>query len=241
MTKVLAAAVAGAAMMIASCGIAKSQENGGPTVERSFEVGDFERLAVAGPYEVEVRTGSAPSVQARGPQAAIERMRVEVDGDTLEIGSKKRSGLRISWSSSDSVQVTITVPSLKAAAIAGSGDITVDRVTGDSFEGGIAGSGDLRLANVAVNQLKMGISGSGEIRAAGRARNAEYEIAGSGGIEADELVAETAAVSIAGSGSVNGNATGTAAVNIMGSGDVRLRGGAQCTISKAGSGNVTCS
>ena len=46
---------------------------------------------------------------------------------------------------------------------------------------------------------------------------------------------------VGGSGSVNGQATGTAKVSIMGSGDVRLTGGAKCTVSKMGSGDVICS
>ena len=47
--------------------------------------------------------------------------------------------------------------------------------------------------------------------------------------------------SIAGSGNVRGQATGTADVSIMGSGDVTLTGGAKCSINKMGSGSANCS
>ena len=62
-----------------------------------------------------------------------------------------------------------------------------------------------------------------------------------GGINAGGVQAQTADVSIAGSGDVTANATQTADVSIMGSGNVQLSGGAKCKISKAGSGNVSCS
>lgn len=234
--------LAAAAIAIAATGCtgARSQDSG-PTVQRNYPIGAFDRIEVAGPYEVEVRTGADPGVSASGPERAIERMVVEVDGGTLKVHPRRRNGLNFNWSNDETVRLAVTVPSLRGADIAGSGTISVDRVAGEMFEGGVAGSGDLRLGQVEVQRLKMGIAGSGEIRAAGRARAVEYDIAGSGDIDAGELQAEEAKVSITGSGNVNGNATQTASVDIAGSGDVRLRGGAQCRVSKAGSGNVDCS
>lgn len=232
-----------AAAAAASAGCARDRnESAGPATTRNYQVGAFDRLEVAGPYEVTVTTGSAPSVRANGGEKSIERMVVEVKGNTLTIHPKKRSGMSFGWSRSHPVKLTVTVPKLSAAEIAGSGTISVNKVSGDSFEAGVAGSGDLRLGEVDVKRLKASIAGSGEINAGkGRAGAAEYEIAGSGDIDAAGLVAETAAVSIAGSGNIAANATGTAKVDIAGSGDVRMTGGAQCRVSKAGSGNVDCS
>lgn len=237
---ILAGMIAAAA---ASSGCAKDrQESAGPTTTRNYPVGAFDRIEVAGPYDVTVATGGAPSVRASGGERAIERLVVEVRGSTLRIHPRKRSGLHFGWSKSQPVKLTVTVSRLAAAEIAGSGDITVDKVAGDSFEAGVAGSGNVRLGQVNVKRLKAGIAGSGEISAGrGRALAADYEIAGSGDIDGAGVVAETAAVSIAGSGNVAAHATGTASVEIAGSGDVRVTGGAKCSVSKAGSGNVQCS
>lgn len=243
MGKAMLAGMAAVAMVVGGCSEARSQASAsGPAVERSYQVGQFTRIQVSGPYTVQVRTGAAPSVRASGSDAALQRMEVEVDGATLKIRPRKERG-RI-WSNNrvEPVRLAVTVPRLAAAAIAGSGEIEVDRIAGDSFDGSVAGSGDLRLGTVEVARLKMAISGSGDIRArGGRAGEANYTIAGSGDIDMGSLSAETAAVSIAGSGNISGSATRTAAVNIAGSGDVRLRGGAQCRVRKAGSGNVDCS
>ena len=227
----------------ASAGCAKDrQESAGPAATRNYQVGPFDRLEVAGPYDVTVTTGSAPSVRASGGERAIERMVVEVKGRTLSIHTKKRSGFNFGWSNSLPVKLTVTVPALSGAEIAGSGDISVNKVAGDLFEAGVAGSGNLRIGEVNVKQLKAGIAGSGGIHAGrGRAAAANYEIAGSGDIDGAGVSAETAAVSIAGSGNITAHATGTASVEIAGSGDVRVTGGAKCSISRAGSGNVQCS
>lgn len=228
------------ALATAGCGETRA-EDGGSTVERQYQVTTFQSIAVAGPYEVEVVTGRAPSVSASGPEKLIERLVVEVKGDRLLIHPRKEKGFK--WSSSrGTAKVQVTAPMLRAAAIAGSGGISVDTISGDSFEGSIAGSGDLRVGSLEVQSLKLSIGGSGDATAGpGRAGNAEYSIAGSGQINAEGVRTDTASVSIAGSGSVNGQATGTADVSIMGSGDVSLSGGAKCNVSKMGSGEVRCS
>lgn len=233
--------VFGAAMIAAGCGQSRA-EDGGPMVERSFQVGAFERIEVAGPYDVRVHTGPAPSVSGRGPQALMDRLVVEVKGDRLMIHPRNER-LGFNWNSSrGTATLDVTVPALRSASIAGSGNINVDKVAGDRFEGNIGGSGNLTLDSLNVQALNLSIGGSGEaIAKSGQAQTVNYAIAGSGDIDARGIRAGTASMSIAGSGNIAGQATGTADVSIMGSGDVELTGGAKCSVSKAGSGSVRCS
>src|SRR5688500_6931636 len=176
MRKAIALAMVIAAAASAGCARDRDRsESAGPATTRNYQVAGFERIAVAGPYEVTVSTGREPSVRAEGGERAIERMVVEVKAGTLQIHPKKRSGMNFGWSRSHPVKLTVTVPSLVAAEIAGSGDIAVDKVSGALFEAGVAGSGDLRLGEVDVKRLKAGIAGSGEINAGrGRAAVADY-------------------------------------------------------------------
>ena len=242
MRRAIAAAVIAASATTSACGRSHS-EDGGPTVARTYQVGGFDQIEVAGPYNVEVRTGANPSVSARGSQKLIEHMVVEVQNGKLLIHPERQKGwLHTGWHFRGKVELTVTVPQLRGASIAGSGDIRVDQVKGDSFEGEIAGSGGLDIAALDVQTLKLAIAGSGGTKVgSGRAQRAEFSIAGSGDIDARAVQAQTADVSIAGSGNITANASGTADVSIMGSGDVQLTGGAKCKISKAGSGNVSCS
>ena len=233
-----------AATAAAGCSQGRA-EDGGPTVQRSYQVGNFQRLEVAGPYDVRVRTGANPSVSATGPEKLLDRLVVEVKGDRLLIHPESEHRGFFNWGRSGvrgNATLEVTVPALREASIAGSGGISVDKVHGSDFEGSIAGSGDLNLDSLNVQSLKLSIAGSGDVRAhSGQAQRADYSIAGSGGIDARAIQAQTADVSIAGSGSVNAQASGTADVSIMGSGDVVLTGGAKCHVSKAGSGDVRCS
>ena len=243
MRKALMIGILAAAAASAGCSHDRGEKDSGPVVSRAYEVGNFDQVEVTGPFDVTIRTGSAPSVNARGNQKLIDRLVVEVKGSRLEIHPDEHHGF-FNWgsSSSGSGQIAITVPTLTAATLAGSGQIDIDKVQGDRFDGQIAGSGDLRVDSVAVQALKLGIAGSGDARAmSGKVSNAEYEIAGSGGIDAGGVEAAMLKVSIAGSGDVKARATGTAKVEIMGSGDVNVTGGAKCTVSKMGSGDAHCS
>ncbi|MFP5328948.1 MAG: head GIN domain-containing protein [Alphaproteobacteria bacterium] len=235
-------AVTAAATATAGCGRDRA-ETGGPTVQRTYPVGAFEEIEVAGPYDVQVRTGDNPSVAASGPEKVIEKLVIEVKGDKLLIHPSKERKWWGSWGSSHgSAKIQVTVPSLKGAAIAGSGGIAIDKVKGASFDASVAGSGDLSIESLEVEGLNVSVAGSGDVRArSGQVRSADYSIAGSGDIDARGVRSETADVSIAGSGSVAAQATGTADVSIMGSGDVELTGGAKCSVSKVGSGDVRCS
>jgi hypothetical protein len=242
MHKAIAAGLMAAAVSTSGCARGGAQSPG-PTIERNFQVGAFDRLELTGAYDATVRTGVAPSVNAKGGQNLLDELVVEVKNGTLEIRPRERHGFHWGWGGHNGkVALTITVPALRAAELAGSGGIHIDRVAGDSFEGSVAGSGDLNVDRVEVGDFKLGIAGSGDAKASGgTARTVKYDIAGSGGIDAKGVAAEDASVSIAGSGDVSAHATKTAKVDIAGSGDVDLTGGAKCSISKMGSGDVRCS
>ena len=241
MRKSVAAAVIAASAATSAC----HAESGGSgaTVSRNYQVGNFQEIEVAGPFDVTVRTGSNPSVSAQGSEKLLGRTVVEVRGDKLVIRPEDHHGwFNFGWGSHGKANFTVTVPQLSGATIAGSGDINVDKVQGNRFEGTVAGSGGISVANMDVQSLKLSIAGSGGVKAGtGKAQAAEYEIAGSGDVDAGAVQVQQAKVSIAGSGGVRARATGTADVSIMGSGDVDVSGGAKCSVSKAGSGNVRCS
>ena len=210
----------------------------GTGTTRTYMVSDFSTIDLRGASDVDVRVGTGFSVRAQGPAEALDRLTIERDGDTLEIG--RRKGVNLNWGRSGKVKVFVTLPRLAAAAISGSGDMTVDRVEGTRFAADVAGSGSLGVAAVRVDDLAVSIAGSGSVSAAGSARALAVEIAGSGDVDAAGLKARSARVEIAGSGSVRAVVDGPATVDMMGSGDVDLGSAARCTVSKMGSGSVRC-
>ena len=234
------AATAAACAAVAACGV--NRANAGAETSRSFPVGNFSSIEVAGPYDVQVRTGGKPGVSVKGPEKLVDQMEVEVRGNELRIGQKKDRMFRsVHWGKHSTVTIEVTAPSLDGAAIAGSGDMNVDKVKGNAFRGSVAGSGSLSVGSVEVATLKLSIAGSGDIDASGKANDADYSIAGSGSVRSPKVTSQTLKASIAGSGDIRANVTDSANISIVGSGDVTVTGGAKCNVSKMGSGNANCS
>jgi len=227
-------------IVLAACGTSNGASRGdGPATTRSFAVGAFDSVELAGSDSVRVVTGAKAGVVASGPAAVLDKLDIRVEGNTLTIG-RHRKGWRMGFDKSPGATITVTTPGIKAAAVAGSGDMTIDRAVGDAFAGSLAGSGNLDIANVLVRDIAFEIAGSGDLRAAGKAQAATLEIAGSGNIDADRLVSQTADISIAGSGNARVTAKGSAKISIAGSGDATVKGTGNCTVSKVGSGDGRC-
>lgn len=233
-------------LALAACNFSAGAQEGegggdGRVAQRSFDVGTFDGVALAGSHDVVVTVGGAPSVRAEGDAGIIERLDIRVQDGKLRIGTKKGTN----WSASflrnrAPVTIHVTAPSLSFAAVAGSGDMKIDKVEGDSFSGSIAGSGDMEIGSIAVGSADFSVAGSGDIKAAGTAGTAKVSIAGSGDVDLGAVESRTADVSVVGSGDVRTKAMESADVSIMGSGNVTVAGTAKCTVSKRGSGDVRC-
>jgi hypothetical protein len=241
------AAILMSTLAVAACNMgANAQESegsagGGRMTQRSYQLGGFDAVGSAGSQDVIVAVGSAHSVRAEGDSEVLDRLDIRVEDGTLKIGHKKGSD----WSGlfkgdRPKTRIFVTMPAIRSAAVAGSGDMRVDRVQGERFAASIAGSGDIEVAQMQVRDAKFSVAGSGNIKASGTAEKSTTSIAGSGDIDLGGVRVRTASVSVAGSGDVRIHASETADISIVGSGDVEVAGSARCNVSKRGSGDVRC-
>jgi hypothetical protein len=251
--------ILGILLLLAGCHSgAVGNEGGHAMAERSFNVGEFDSVALQGSYQVVVHVGDGPSVRAEGEAAAVERLDVRVDNGTLRIAS------RGSWldfrSFGRGATIYVATPTLDAATVRGSGPMTVDRIQSESFEAAVSGSGGLRIEEVRARsaqfsvsgsgslrvdalqaeQFEAALSGSGGLRAAGTAGNSRVTVRGSGSARLDQLQTRRTTVSASGSGSLAIHASETAEGSLRGSGSVTVHGPAHCAITRSGSGHVRC-
>ena len=225
-------------LLAAGCSASDEAKPSGVSGNRSFAATGFDTVSLRGPDDVIVRVGGQPSVTATGDSGLLERLTVEVVGSELRIGREKTG---LGWSSSKgAATVTVTMPAIKGASVAGSGNMDIDAVAGPNFQGSVAGSGELKIATLKTETITLDIAGSGDAKIAGTTGRAKYSVAGSGDIEAAGLSARDADISVAGSGNVAAGVTGNATISLVGSGDADITGGAKCSISKIGSGEVKC-
>lgn len=218
---------------------AQGNADAGARTSRAFQVGAFDKINLTGSPDVVVAVGGQPSVRAEGEAADLERLDIAVVDGELRISMRPGSGWH--WGSHHGITIHVTVPSLQAAAIRGSGDINIDQVQGPAFAATVDGSGDLDVRQLRVaGAASFNLTGSGGIRAGGGAPRTNASLNGSGDLSLAGFETTDATISLVGSGDVALRATGTAAVQLTGSGGVTVAGGARCTISRSGSGDVDC-
>ncbi len=229
-----------AALPLAGCGshaaTAPGVPGSGTGPARSFAVANFSTVESTGSDDVQIATGTGFSVRAEGDPGVLDKLRVVRNGATLEIGRSPG----FTFGVGRKTKVFVTMPRIARATVAGSGDIAIDHVDADRFDGAVDGSGDLSVRALKVGAVAVAIQGSGDIALAGAARSFAAMLTGSGNIDARHLKAGEANVTLPGSGNVQADVTGNAKVDLSGSGDVDLGGAARCSISKTGSGSVRC-
>jgi hypothetical protein len=206
--------------------------------EATYQVAEFERIATVGAQDVEITFGDTYSVRAEGSPKALGQLEVVSENGELIIRPKRQFGG--DWESLSSATFHITVPHLERIALAGSGDIRIDRIESDRFSGDIAGSGKLAIGAMKVDEAAFSIGGSGSVSAAGTARHTQISIGGQGEIDAAGLQSETAQVRIGGVGDVELTVNDEAEISIAGSGDIDITGTARCSVSRFGVGEVRC-
>jgi len=179
----------------------------GPDVTRSVAFEGGERLELDLGAEVTYVQGAANTVVITGPQAVIDRVRVQGSRLWMEDGPERvtlrwENGSLNGWSDSERISIVVTAPSVTA------------------FD--MEGSSDVKIRDYDQDTLAIDLSGSGEIEVDGRATTLELDISGSGEADLSRLILTDANVAIAGSGEARLGPTGRADISISGSGDVEL-------------------
>ncbi len=206
--------------------------------DRRFTVTGFDHIMASGSENITITTGKAASLVATGAAEQLDKLDINVEGNTLRIDHKSHWGWN--WGNRDAVRIAITMPALQGIKASGSGDIVADHGTGPMFESRLSGSGNLRIADIDSSDVVLGITGSGDITAAGKCKQARLTISGSGEMALAGLTCSAVDIGISGSGDVVVRATQEAMTRVSGSGNVVITGGARCQSRTTGRGTISC-
>jgi hypothetical protein len=141
-------------------------EGSGKVIEDSRSVPAFQKLRLDGGFDVRVQIGGPAKVVVRADDNLQPLIVTRVEGDTLVVGTEQEKNVH----SRSKVLVTVTTPSLSAAALRGSGDLTIDGARGGPFELSLSGSGDVRLGGADLSRLSVALAGSGDVHLQGRSK-----------------------------------------------------------------------
>lgn len=206
---------------------------------RNFGITDFQKVRVDGPYKVVLSTGVAPFARATGSPAALDRVAIEVRGDTLVVHNGLDDWGGYPGQSVGPVAIELGTHDLSAASLNGSGTLTIDRVKGLSFDLSVQGSGVGAISQAAVDQLNVSVVGTASARLAGRAAKVTAMIRGLSSFDASALAVKDATLGADGAATIAANISNSVTVNATGPATVRLSGGPSCTLSVTGSADVS--
>lgn len=177
-----------------------SDRDKGEDVTKSFEFSDFDKIDVAGVYDLQVEVGPDYSVELSGPEDEMARVEVEVDDGALVLNQKKRDH-SVRHLRRDGVTAKVTMPALSAVDISGVVDGKVSGVAADGFAVDMSGVGDLDLAGT-CNDLTARVSGVGDLDAKDlQCKTVKVNVSGVG--DASVYASESAEARVSGMGEIN--------------------------------------
>jgi hypothetical protein len=206
---------------------------------RNFGITSFTKVRVDGPYKVTLATGVAPFARASGSAAAIDRLAIDVRGDTLIVHSNASSWGGYPGSSAGPVEVSLGTHDLSSAWVNGAGSLAIDRVKGLSFALSVQGSGAAEIGTVSADQMNVSLVGTASAKLAGEARKLTALVRGISTLDAARLSARDATVGAEGAATVDATISNAVAVDAVGTATIRLAGSPSCTLKVSGSSSVS--
>ena len=207
---------------------------------RNFGINSFEKIRIEGPFRVRLTTGVPVSARATGSAAAIERVALEMRGNTLIVKANS-SGWGGGYPGQDlgNVEIALGTHDLNSVWLSGSGALAIDKIKGLSFDLSVQGAASAEIGRVAVDQLNVTVVGSGNAKLAGETGKLTAVLRGVSSLDATALAAKDATIGAEGTATIDANISNSAKVDGAGAVTVRLTGGPACTLRVNGSASVT--
>jgi len=244
-------------LLSAGCAVKNCIQGEGKIITEQRDVNKpFDKISVAGEYDITISYGDNYSIRIEDYSNIISKLKTEVEDNTLKIHydgeciNNSRAKIyimmpkikKLSLAGSGDVKIlgNMQPVDMLKIALAGSGDIFVNNDFADSIHISVAGSGDTKILTDSIEYVKVSIAGSGDASLQGEfAKQLKISIAGSGDINSLELPTDNVDVVISGSGTAKVFALKSLNARVSGSGDAYYKGNPGITdFSTSGSGEV---
>ncbi len=168
--------------------------------EQTRTVPEFKSISSTGVFNLVIDVGQAQSIKLKGDEKLLERIKLEVQGDTLILSGQKNKN----YNTDDKVDVVITLPTLSRLNLTGVGETEIRHINGDNF--------------------KLNYEGVGSVKAEGNVKNLTLVAKGVGEINTQRLKTQQASVVLEGLGAVSVHASSSLSANVSGIGSLTYYG-----------------
>ena len=210
----------------------------GKVITENRTTASYEEIKISGSFDVDLVSGTEGNIIVKGEENLLSSVKIEVENNVLKIYTEKNKN--ISPSNGKNIQITIPFEKISAVSLSGSGDVkSKNTIKTDTFSAQLSGSGDLNL-DVEATTFDLGVSGSGDVVLKGNTGSFSTKLSGSGDIDAAQLKAKNADLSISGSGDIKIYCSESLKARVSGSGDIEYLGDPKTKDTKvSGSGDIS--
>lgn len=206
----------------------------GKIISRSYNMDSFDSVEINGEFELIYRSGGVTGVELEMHENLFEYVELSVNNGRLLVNSTAN----ILTNSDQTPKLYVTAPEFKALVIRGLVTMyNADMIIGERFDIRVSGACDVN-ARLDVERLDVDISGAGTLTLQGTAEEAAFKLSGAGSIDALDLEAVEASVSVSGAGSCSISCSGRLDAQISGVGDITYRGEPQVVSNVSGMGSI---
>lgn len=205
------------AIQLSGCNMFCDKQTG-KTIEKKQNLEFFNELEITGNAEIIFEIGDLPALTLKTDKTYMPLVQIKQNDTEVSIKIDKcidrASDLKIHITTTDIYRISVD----GAIRFAGNNKIATEKLKLYT-----AGVSDMKL-NIDTRELQTTIKGSGDVTLKGFAAEHDFEVSGSGNLEAYQLLSKTCHVDISGAGSAKIHVSDKLTGDVSGSGDLIYKG-----------------
>lgn len=190
----------------------------GNVVTEQRNVDGFTGIRVSSGIDVYLTQGDHTEVIVEADQNLQELIITEVSGSVLNVRSEKNIRM------AEAKEVHVTCPVVQLIEISSAGDLNGENmIRTDNLDIDMSSAGDLHL-EVEANDISVDISSAGNVYLKGKAERLRADLSSAGDLDAYDLVAASADITVSSAGNAKVYVTDEASFRSSSAGDINYRG-----------------
>jgi len=152
--------------LLAICGSLPSLDAAAKPVARAYDISNVTEVVVGNASHLQIVQGNSDSLRVEGEPEAMERVKVDQDGQrlTLTVRGKQDSGFSLSsLFNHDRVTFYLQLKNLESLDVGGASQGVINKWTGKMLKVHAGGASDIDLANLKLDSLQVRLDGASDM------------------------------------------------------------------------------
>ena len=213
----------------------------GQAAERKFSLFGFDEIRIGNGVDVVLISGKGPSARAEGDtRELLDRVSLQQNGKQLVVSVRPRSLSGNEYDADAPVKLYLSSHAISNISHLGSGQVTLDKLSGRTPRVRLGGFGSLRINMVDAERLDLAMTGGGQLVMSGKVRDARVELQGASIFASPDLTVEKLTLVQRGPASSQLKVTREAEISNNGTGQINIAGTPNCSVRTDGAANIVC-